>query len=240
MVKMLEVKLKYRRNDGRVSNIAKSAKIELLESLLTKIKGEAMKIAKLKKKYKFGRKKPTVEKKYTDRGEPYGWCCNDVKKMMDEICTPETKVIVEIGSFMGMSAYNFLKRAENAHLICIDHWKGSEEHQERFGDVDLFEQFRANMWDSRKRITPVKKDSESGMRSVAYEGIRPDIVYIDGAHDYKSVKEDIEDASRLFPDAIICGDDWTRAEVRAACIDFIKESELGYSLVECGKCWRFE
>src|SRR5438552_15465820 len=40
-----------------------------------------------------------------------------------------TKVLLELGSFAGRSTRSFLRMCPNAHVIAVDTWKGSPEHQ---------------------------------------------------------------------------------------------------------------
>lgn len=39
-------------------------------------------------------------------------------------------------------------------------------------------------------------------------GISPDVIYIDADHHYEPAKEDISTALKLFPDAVLVGDDY--------------------------------
>ena len=51
-------------------------------------------------------------------------------------------------------------------------------------------------------------DSVAGLEWLKSQGIQPDMIYIDGDHHYDAVVRDLEACSRLFPDAILVGDDF--------------------------------
>lgn len=124
----------------------------------------------------------------------------------------ETRLVVELGTWLGNSARFMLKHAPNATVICVDHWNGSPEHYSRKDCADslptLYEDFLSICWEERDRLIPVRETTLDGMRLVAELCLVPDLVFIDAAHDYESVKADLETANRLFPEATIIGDDY--------------------------------
>ena len=134
------------------------------------------------------------------------------------------KVIVELGSWLGRSTRFLLDNAPNATVIAIDHWDGSEEHltDKKFATIlpVLYETFLVNCWQYKNRLIPVKNSSLLGLQDVYNEKIKPDLVYIDASHDYDAVTKDLEKTFALFPNTIICGDDWGWDPVRTAVEDF--------------------
>jgi hypothetical protein len=64
------------------------------------------------------------------------------------------------------------------------------------------------MWPLRHKVVPIHMDSVAGLEWLKSQRIQPDIIYIDGDHHYKAVVRDLEACSRLFPDAILVGDDY--------------------------------
>jgi len=159
---------------------------------------------------------PDVPMDYT-RSEPTGWCSGENRQLFARVCNDQTRVIIDGGSFLGLSAWWFLRTAPNATIICIDHWKGSREHQRgaMAGKLPtLYETFLCNLWEWRTRIIPVRADSVAGMQEVAALGIEPDVVYIDWSHDAESVCRDLTTAIKCFPQATVIGDDWTWDSVR--------------------------
>jgi hypothetical protein len=146
------------------------------------------------------------------------------------------KVILEVGTFLGLSTRTWLKAAPQATVICVDPWyeylhndAGIRDWPELLGK-NLYHLFLSSCWDYRDRIIPLRGTSPSALQVVADLGVRPDFVYIDGEHDYESAKTDIETCHRLFPQAVLTGDDWTWDEhthppraVREAVEDFAAE-----------------
>lgn len=138
---------------------------------------------------------------------------------------------------MGLSASRFLLLAPNATVICIDHWKGSEEHQsgpESLKLSTLYETFLVNLWEKRDRIIPVRAGNIIGMQEVASLRINPDVVYVDWSHDADSVCSDLLAAREMFPRATLIGDDWSWESVREG----VQRS--GLSVQVWGGCYKIE
>jgi hypothetical protein len=173
---------------------------------------------KLREKYKFPEVKPNVPEVLNRNGEPDGWFHGDCRNHIKELCTTETQVVVVGGCWMGQTEYLIRQYAPNAMIISIDHWGGSAEHQVReFAKSvrSLYETFCANLWGHREYIIPLRMNSIAGLKEVADHNIVPDLIYVDWSHDELSVANDTYTASLLFPDSIICGDDWTWGSVKA-------------------------
>ena len=124
------------------------------------------------------------------------------------------KSVVEVGSFLGLSAVWFAQRVEQVH--CVDTWfEGATYESEnnlvgtlRRWDLprDFFPLFRDNVMRSGvwHKITPIKGDSHYVHGEVPVA----DLVYLDARHDYRSVCRDIEiyqDKARVC----LCGDDYS-------------------------------
>lgn len=126
--------------------------------------------------------------------------------------TEKTRLVVELGSWLGASARFILLNAPNSIVICVDHWKGSIEHHTesvaRKVLPTLYEDFLALNWEQRDRIIPVRENTIDGLRVIAEYGLVPDLIFLDAAHDYESVKADLETAEQLFPTSTIIGDDY--------------------------------
>lgn len=102
-------------------------------------------------------------------------------------------VIAEIGSWMGKSTLWLGKGAghSQSRVYAIDHHVGSEEHQKGGVKVWTFDTFKENMVRAglESRVTPVLQPSQKGAEEIK-EAL--DLLFIDGAHDYASVKADFE------------------------------------------------
>ncbi|MEM7338900.1 MAG: class I SAM-dependent methyltransferase [Actinomycetota bacterium] len=137
--------------------------------------------------------------------------------------------IVEIGSLLGGSARFFCEHWPNVHVVCVDPWVDVDdpadrpflEHAPELTSVILeadgiHRVFLASNWELRDRITPIRAFSPEGLVPVHAAGIEPDVVYVDGSHVYEDVLADIVTARALFPDALLCGDDWNWPGVHQA------------------------
>lgn len=169
-------------------------------------------IQELRARFPWPDKKPDVPPRM------HGWHNKSVTKMFRRFITSETKIVVELGSWLGESATDILKCSDSLTLICVDHWKGSEEHHKnkkcRKMLPTLYETFLVNMWDFRNRIIIAKKKTIAALGILYIFGCEPDAIYHDAAHDEISVFEDLDSCIRLFPDARLMGDDWKWKSVR--------------------------
>jgi hypothetical protein len=176
----------------------------------------------------------------------HGWFNRDLKDYLKPLLKPDMKTIIELGSWLGSSTRWFCENTQ-AKVIAIDHWKGSIEHLER-SDVKgklptLYETFIVNCWEYRDRILPVKTDTITGLMWCKDMGFSPEMIFIDASHEYQDVLKDLETSFRLFPSAIIVGDDWAwknrrlkkRFTVREAVVDFCKNNK--FNVANNGRCW---
>ena len=132
--------------------------------------------------------------------------------------------VVEIGAWVGESTlWLAAQTGPTGHVYTIDHFQGSWEHRTDPHQAaklpTLWETFVVNCWESRERITPVKADSRAGLLELYHRGVRPTLVYVDGAHDYDTVVRDLLLSSFLWPSAQIVGDDFEHPDVQRAAFD---------------------
>lgn len=142
------------------------------------------------------------------------------------------KVVVEVGSWVGASAI-FMARLlpPGGKLFAVDHWRGSSEHQlgedyHHFAVHRLYHHFLSNVIHAGLTdvIVPVRMESGEAARAL---NVEPDLIYIDGAHDYESVRSDLYNwYPHAGPETIVCGDDWGRPEVERAVTEFAAEKGL--------------
>ncbi|MEZ6063334.1 MAG: hypothetical protein R3C19_23550 [Planctomycetaceae bacterium] len=140
-----------------------------------------------------------------------------LRRMIDEL---RPKLIVEVGSWLGGSTRLLLSHSA-AFVVAIDTWLGSEEHQpgrewmERHRSRQnvlnrLFETFLVNCWPYRSRLIPLRTCSIDGLHQVARHGLQPNLILLDGAHDFLSVATELRLCGRLFPNANIVVDDFVQ------------------------------
>lgn len=157
----------------------------------------------------------------------HGWHKKCVAKMFRRFITSETKVVIELGSWLGESATDILKRNDDLTLICVDHWKGSEEHHKnekcRKMLPTLYETFLVNMWEHRDRLIPIRSTTVDAMTLLFDMDLTPDAIYIDADHSRPAVAIDLDAALRFFPKATTMGDDWKWESVRFGIKDCLKK-----------------
>jgi hypothetical protein len=147
----------------------------------------------------------------------------------------ETKLVVELGAWLGMSSRFIAEHAPNATVVSVDHWKGSPEHrtQEEFRAVlpTLYESFLEQCWTYRDQIVPLRMTSLEGLQTVADFGLTPDLVYIDAEHSHPAVTSELELARHLFPGAVLVGDDYDWEGVACAANEFAARHALAVERV---------
>lgn len=159
------------------------------------------------------------------------------------------QLIVEVGTWKGASAIHMARVARNlglsSRIICIDTWLGSAEHivddqwrpslRLKNGYPQLYFTFLTNVIASELTdvIIPLPIDTGNAARLLEVRGIRPDLVYLDGAHDYASVLNDLLRYWKLLKDTgVLIGDDYVNwPEVTSAANDFAKQ--IGRPIVGC-------
>lgn len=178
--------------------------------------GEPIGLSNLRKMYPWPKVRPEhSEGVVNEDGWAIGWPLPE--NIIGSNLSGETRLIVELGTWLGNSARFMLKHAPNATIICIDHWRGSPEHNGYKSTLKclptLYEDFLSICWEERDRLIPMRETTLAGMWIVSELGLVPDVVYIDAAHDYESVLADIKTADSLFPKATIIGDDYLGAAI---------------------------
>jgi len=120
--------------------------------------------------------------------------------------------ILEVGSWTGRSTRALTDNTPGT-VYAIDTWEGSVD-----GDLKDILRERGDNWarEEFQRNTEGVPNLRaycltSGMASEVVAGLAPfDMIFIDGSHDYKSVRNDIVCwLPRLAPGGLLCGHDYT-------------------------------
>lgn len=177
-----------------------------------------------------------------------GWFSAQNAVLLKRFLNKDTKVVIELGSWLGASTRFILNQAPNALVFAIDTWRGGPDHQDPNGPwfkmlPTLKDTFLVNMWDYRERLIPIETSTQLGLDVIfADQYYKPDLIYIDADHSYEAVKNDIARANHHFPDAILVGDDWGWGDdlpVQRAAKEMAEK--LGFKVyVEGGWAWTYE
>jgi hypothetical protein len=108
-----------------------------------------------------------------------------LKMLIDDFVTDNT-VMVEVGSFSGISSELFALHCKN--ITCVDEWNPYWEIENPSIIIEAENQFDKLLL-KYNNITKLKISSVDGANQFANESL--DFVYIDAAHDYENVKKDI-------------------------------------------------
>jgi predicted O-methyltransferase YrrM len=112
------------------------------------------------------------------------------------------KRIVEIGSYLGRSTRALLDNT-SGFVVAIDDWHGPREI-EIANRHTIYERFLANTSDC-KNLVIIKANH----RELPEPEFQPDMVFIDGAHEYDAVCADIAKwKPHIAPGGMICGHDF--------------------------------
>ena len=143
------------------------------------------KIQELANLYPFPQKKPDL------LFNPGGWFPECNQAVLSEFLNTDTKVVLELGAWIGLSTRWISDRAPKARVITIDHWLGSPENANDPLIPILYDQFITNCWNYKDRIIPLRASTVKGVDIIKQLGIKPDVIYVDAGHDYDSVVRDV-------------------------------------------------
>ncbi len=185
--------------------------------------------------------KPVIDTDYVSKG----WLTFHTRVMLGRHISEDAKIIVELGTWRGMSTRFIADCAPNAIVIAVDHWEGSDEHRENVTQNEkmtgLMDMFFHDTWEYRARVIPLKARSVDGLKLIAELGISPDLIYIDADHSYEGAYADITSAHRIFPKATLIGDDFDWPGVRQAAVQAAHENDAGIEYLggPVAAAWRF-
>ena len=128
--------------------------------------------------------------------------------------------------------------ARDIIILVLDNWEYIDSQKEIPESMfnELYETFLKNISPVKHIITPIRELSWEGAKH--YEDNTLDFIFIDAAHDYESVKKDINAwFPKLKQEGIIAGHDYTWCEeVRQAVNEFFE----GKTIYENEGCWIYK
>ena len=173
---------------------------------------------------------PVERPRVEPSGEHPGWLGAGTDELLARELSDRTRLVVELGAWRGMSARFIADHAPNAVVVSVDHWEGSPEHRAgaEFRAIlpELYESFLAETWAYRDRVIPLRMTTLDGLRAVAEHGLAPDLIFVDAEHSEAAVGSELDLASRLFPNAVLVGDDCDWDGVRRAVDGFASRHGL--------------
>jgi predicted O-methyltransferase YrrM len=117
-------------------------------------------------------------------------------------------IIVEIGSFLGLSASTFIENSHSSVIVyCIDTWDNSDMGYET--EKDTYDEFVANMKNfiTLGRTIPIRGDSINIGKNW---NIPIDLLFVDGNHSKEYVLADLKNFSPFIkPGGVLLMHDYT-------------------------------
>ena len=181
---------------------------------------------------------------YTEIDSEVWFDYQDIYKMMVQKY-PDGSHFLEVGAWKGMSAcfmaVEIINSQKNIKFDCVDTWeyintqKDIRPHQYE----NLYETFKKNIEPVKDYINEVRLLSHKA--SELYEDNTLDFVYIDGAHDYDSVKLDLQSwFPKLKNGGTIAGTSFSHYPVKKAVDEFFGKDKIkmighSWSLVKSGE-----
>jgi len=149
--------------------------------------------------------------------------------------TPDNKRALEIGSYRGGStvALGHAARAKDLHLYCLDMWAKYKDQSDfcnmersKLDDYEILTEFIHNTSFIKDRLSMLRGSGADFIHILGTNSFS--FVFIDGAHDYHSVLDDMILGLKVIePGGIMCGHDYHSAgtDVIKAVHDMVIQSE---------------
>ena len=142
-----------------------------------------------------------------------GWFCAERLYLEAAQRVPAGGALVEIGAFMGRSACYMAQTLrgmkKDVSFFTVDHFLGSDGLESMMEELSVYETFQRNMEKAGVSdfVKLLKMDSISAAKKFSDESL--DFLFIDGAHDYESVKADLcAWGPKMKRGGLIGGDDY--------------------------------
>ena len=162
---------------------------------------------------------------------------------------PNGKRVLEIGSYRGGStvALGHAARMGNHKIFCIDMWSDYDQQSDfinvdkvQLNDMGILSEFIDNTAFVKDRLCMMRGNATDFSEILGHN--RFSLIFIDGAHDYFSVVDDILCGLKTIePGGILCGHDYHSAgvDVKKAVHDTIMQSEtiVVKGLIENTSIW---
>jgi Methyltransferase domain len=184
-----------------------------------------------------------------------GWISPEFDKLLEVLCDVfrhRSGLFLEVGTWRGLSTSRFAARFKSEQLavgriFCVDTWLGAPEfvlspYQDRDlsklnGYPTVFYTFTRNMklLGHDDIVVPFPMSSIEAARVLSFSGAKFLSAYIDAAHEYRSVKNDLESYFPLIENGgVLCGDDYEPgwSGVIRAVDEFVDDNQLKLTILE--------
>jgi hypothetical protein len=162
-------------------------------------------------------------------------------------------LIIEVGTWKGLSSITMASIAKELHIpckiVCVDTWLGAPEFWTKGindptlgislipanGYPQVYYTFLRNVVDNgfEDVIVPFPISSNEAVEVFKFYGITADIIYVDAAHEYEAVKNDITRYWALLEhNGCMLGDDFHESwpGVRRAVSEYASENNVSYKV----------
>lgn len=156
-----------------------------------------------------------------------------------------TSKFVEVGSWKGKStafmAVEIINSKKDIKFYPVDHWLGSdEEAHKKDPDVisgSLYTRFRRNLEPVLRDINPMRMTSLQASRYFTDDSV--DFIFLDGGHDYESVRIDLDAwmPKLKVEGGILAGDDFNWTGVKKAIFETFGEDGIQVLGQDKGRHW---
>lgn len=148
-----------------------------------------------------------------------GWMRRPHRDVLAESLNGETRVVIELGAWTGLSTRALAGHAPDAVIISAEQWNTDvverEGLEEQWPLPGAFRSFLSNCWDYRDRVIPISASNVKAMEMVHRAGIQPNAIYMRCSH-ATTLEDDLRIAQRLFPESLILGENWRWLRVQKA------------------------
>jgi predicted O-methyltransferase YrrM len=186
-----------------------------------------------------------------------GWISSKHKYLVDTVTKQKPNVIIEIGVWKGASCIELANAVRTNNLdavvIAVDTWLGSWDHWANikwrtqlgfeFGYPTIYRIFMKNIIEAGLSdiVIPLPLDSINAWHVLKELKITPQLVHIDGGHDYDTVSRDLHKWWEVLSlGGILIVDDYDETgpwgEARDAVKDFLKTIAFAKFEAESNKC----
>jgi predicted O-methyltransferase YrrM len=181
--------------------------------------------------------------------DSHGWFGSENRKNLKWIIKDKSpKIIVELGSWLGLSA-RFMADLlpEDGRLYAIDIWLALNPRSAYAKNAAwasklpaLYQQFLSNLkhCNLTKKVIPVRMTTQEAANAL---NVIPDLIYVDASHEEEDVYADILSwYPKLSKTGIMCGDDYATDHPGVIAATRKAAKELDVKLCNDKRFWWFE